>query len=95
MRNVVLMMHVSLDGYVKATRGDVMGWLFRTYDDELKAWEVDLLWQACTHIMGRRLYKFENKTPTGDPKTSGCTLLLEKHYDIPDRPEGGGLSDPI
>jgi len=25
--------------------------------DELKAWEVDLLWQAGTHIMGRRLYE--------------------------------------
>ena len=45
--------------------------------------------------MGRRLYKFEDKTPTGAQKTGGCTLLLEKHYDIPDRPEGGGLSDPI
>ena len=44
MRNVVLKMHVSLDGYVKATSGDVMGWIFRTYDDQLKAWEVDLLW---------------------------------------------------
>ena len=57
MRNVVLKMHVSLDGYVKATSGDVMGWIFRTYDDELKAWEVDLLWQAGTHNMGRRLYE--------------------------------------
>ena len=57
MRNVVLKMHVSLDGYVKATSGDVMGWIFRTYDNELKAWEVDLLWQAGTHIMGRRLYE--------------------------------------
>ena len=172
MRNVVLKMHVSLDGYVKATSGDVMGWIFRTYDEELKAWEVDLLWQAGTHIMGRRLYEemaaywptsteefappmneipkvvfsksmrqadwahsrnsngdveeelgclqqesgtailahggpefaqslsrlgliFENKTPTGSQKPGGCTLLLEKHYDTPDRPEGGRLSDPI
>ena len=68
---------------------------FRTYGDGLKACEVDLLWQAGTHIMGRRLYKFEDKTPTGAQKTGGCTLLLEKQYDIPDRPEGGGLSDPI
>ena len=28
-----------------------MGWIFRTYDDELKAWEVDLLWQAWTHMV--------------------------------------------
>jgi len=57
MRKVVLKMHVSLDGYVRAASGDVMDWVFRTYDDELKAWEVDLLWQAGTHIMGRRLYE--------------------------------------
>ena len=57
MRQVVLKMHVSLDGYVRAGDGDVMDWIFRTYDDELKAWEVDLLWQAGTHIMGRRLYE--------------------------------------
>jgi len=42
---VVLKIHVSLDGYVRATDGDVMGWVFRTYDDELRAWEADLLWQ--------------------------------------------------
>ena len=57
MRKVVLKMHVSLGGYVRAASGDVMDWVFRTYHDELKAWEVDLLWQAGTHIMGRRLYE--------------------------------------
>ncbi len=57
MRKVVLKMHVSLDGYVRAASGDVMDWISRTYDDELKAWEVDLLWQAGTHVMGRRLYE--------------------------------------
>ncbi len=42
---------------MRATDGDVMGWVFRTYDDELRAWEADLLWQAGTHAMGRRLYQ--------------------------------------
>ena len=51
-------MHVSVDGYVRAASGDEMGWVFRTYDDELKAWEVDLLRQTGTHIMGRRLYEY-------------------------------------
>jgi dihydrofolate reductase len=50
-------MHVSLDGYVRADSGDVMDWVFRTYDDELGTWEVDLPWQAGTHIMGRRLHE--------------------------------------
>jgi len=50
-------MHVSLDGYVRAASGGVMDWVFRSYDDELKAWEVDTLWQAGTHIMGRNFYE--------------------------------------
>lgn len=57
MRKVVLKMHISLDGYVRAASGDVMDWIFRTWDDELKTWEVERLWQAGTHIMGRRLYE--------------------------------------
>jgi dihydrofolate reductase len=56
MRKVALKMHVSLDGYVRAASGDVMDWVFRTFDDELQAWEVDNLWQAGTHIMGRNVY---------------------------------------
>lgn len=41
-RNVILKIHVSLDGYVRAVDGDVRGWISRTYDDALTAWEVDL-----------------------------------------------------
>jgi dihydrofolate reductase len=50
-------MHVSLDGYVRDAGGEVGDWVFRTYDDELARWEVELLWQAGTHVMGRRLYE--------------------------------------
>lgn len=57
MRKVILKMHVSIDGYIRAASGDMMDWVFRTYDDELKAWEVETLWQAGTHIMGRNLYQ--------------------------------------
>ncbi|MCX6149620.1 MAG: dihydrofolate reductase family protein [Ignavibacteriales bacterium] len=48
-------LRVSLDGYIRAADGD-LSWIFHTYDDELKSWEVDLLWQAGTHIMGCNLY---------------------------------------
>lgn len=57
MRRVVLKMHVSLDGYVRGPNGDGLGWIFRTSDDALKAWEVETLWRAGTHIMGRSLYE--------------------------------------
>lgn len=56
MRKVILKMHVSLDGYVRPAEGNATDWIFSTYDDQLKDWEVDTLWQAGTHIMGRNLY---------------------------------------
>lgn len=56
MRKVILKMHVSLDGYIRAADGDVMDWVFDSYDDELKQHEIESLWQAGTHIMGRNLY---------------------------------------
>lgn len=57
MRKVILKLHVSLDGYLCAARGDAMDWVFRTYDDELKAWELAQLRQAGVHAMGRALYE--------------------------------------
>jgi dihydrofolate reductase len=56
MRKVILKMHVSLDGYMRGNGEDSLDWVFRTYDEQLKTWEVDSLWQAGTHIMGRTLY---------------------------------------
>lgn len=57
MRKLILKMHVSLDGYVRAATGDVMGWIFDSFDDQLQAWEVDNLWRAGTHVMGRNVYE--------------------------------------
>ncbi len=57
MRKVILKIHASLDGYVRGPDGDVMDWVFKTYDDELQHWEVATLWAAGTHIMGRKLYE--------------------------------------
>ena len=57
MRKVMLKIHCSLDGYVRGPDGDVMDWVFQTYDDELQQWEVATLGAAGTHIMGRKLYE--------------------------------------
>lgn len=57
MRRVVFKIHVSLDGYIRAAGTDPLGWMFRTYDDEMRAWEVELLRQAGAHVMGRVLYE--------------------------------------
>jgi dihydrofolate reductase len=52
---VILKMHVSLDGFVATPSGD-LDWIYRDFDDELTAWEVNGLWQAGLHIMGRVTY---------------------------------------
>jgi dihydrofolate reductase len=57
MREVVLKMDMSLDGYVGPLDEDAE-WIMRDIDDELSAWIVDeVLWQAGTHVMGRATYE--------------------------------------
>lgn len=51
MREVVLQMQVSLDGFVGLPDGNV-DWAFRSFDDEFTAWAADSLWQAGVHVMG-------------------------------------------
>jgi dihydrofolate reductase len=55
MRKVILKMHVSLDGFVARLDGD-LDWFRDAFDDELTAWEVEGLWRAGVHIMGRASY---------------------------------------
>src|ERR1700761_3106810 len=54
MRNVVLIMTASIDGYVVAPHGHA-GW--RPEPDELQRWKLDRIRQAGTHIMGRVTYQ--------------------------------------
>jgi dihydrofolate reductase len=48
-------MHVSLDGFVGTTTGD-LDWIFPDFDAELQAAEVEGLWEAGVHIMGAATY---------------------------------------
>jgi dihydrofolate reductase len=54
MRSVVLMMSVSVDGYVAGPHGHA-GAL--PEPDELKRWKLDRIRRAGTHIMGRVTYQ--------------------------------------
>jgi len=56
MRKVILKMHVSIDGYIRGNNEVGVDWIFKTHDDELQTWEVDLLSKAGTHVMGKNLY---------------------------------------
>ena len=53
---VVLKMHQSVDGFVCTTTGDI-GWLFPHMDESVYMWEVERLWHAGLHVMGKNLYE--------------------------------------
>ncbi|QGH33456.1 dihydrofolate reductase [Gracilibacillus salitolerans] len=56
MKNVILKMDVSLDGFVNAKGGKV-DWIYDNVNSDLKACITDMLWEADVHIMGRMTYQ--------------------------------------
>jgi len=52
---VILKMHTSIDGFVCTPDGDT-AWIYQHMDDEVIRWEVERLWQAGVHVMGRKLH---------------------------------------
>ena len=55
MRELVLAMSMSLDGFVAGPGGDI-GWMFGG-DQEAIAWKVGVVADASLHIMGRRTFQ--------------------------------------
>ena len=55
MRDLILKMSMSIDGFVSDLDGRNT-WMFGA-DDEAKAWAVDNLWNAGLHIMGSRSFQ--------------------------------------
>lgn len=55
MRDLILKMSISVDGFVSGPNGE-MDWMFKSRSDEGISWIVDGLWQAGVHIMGSRTY---------------------------------------
>jgi dihydrofolate reductase len=54
MRELILKMSMSLDGFVSDLSGQNT-WMFGA-DDEAKAWSVEATWNASLHIMGSRTF---------------------------------------
>jgi dihydrofolate reductase len=54
MRDLILKMTISVDGFVSDLDGQNT-WMFGT-DQEAKAWSVEYLWNASLHIMGSRTF---------------------------------------
>jgi dihydrofolate reductase len=56
MRRLILKMSMSIDGFVASANGNI-DWIFKTGDDEAKAWILDLLRDTGLHIMGSRTFQ--------------------------------------
>jgi dihydrofolate reductase len=54
MRELILKMSVSVDGFVGGPAGEI-DWVFGS-DDEARAWTVETVWNASLHIMGSRTF---------------------------------------
>lgn len=55
MRELILKMSVSLDGFVAGPAGEVE-WMF-SGDQQAIAWSVETVWNASLHIMGSRTFR--------------------------------------
>lgn len=56
MRKLILKMDLSLDGFVQGLNGE-SDWIFDTGDDGSMIWEVETIWQAGLHVMGRKTFE--------------------------------------
>ncbi len=80
MRKVVLLMSVSLDGFVARPDGD-LSWIFPNFDDESKTWTIESLSQTDTQIIGRVTYEEQAQhwpTSTDElaPLINGSTKIV-------------------
>ena len=55
MRELILHMGISIDGFVAATDG-AHDWGYTGEDEAAKRWKLDSLWNAGAHLMGRVTY---------------------------------------
>ena len=56
MRKLILKMDVSLDGFVGGPSGE-SEWIFETCDEGCTIWELETIWQAGLHVMGRKSFE--------------------------------------
>ena len=56
MRQLILKMSMSVDGFVGGPNGEI-DWIFKAYDTTVIDWEVAILWQASAHLMGSRTFR--------------------------------------
>jgi len=55
MKNLILKMSVSADGFVGGPKGEI-DWIFATFSPDAAQWTIDTLWNAGLHLIGSRTY---------------------------------------
>ncbi len=55
MRELIMKMSMSLDGFVSGENGEI-DWIFTTGDDKSRQWSLDTVTNASLHIMGRKTF---------------------------------------
>jgi dihydrofolate reductase len=55
MRQLILKISVSVDGFVGTTTGDV-NWIFSTLNDDTMQWTLDVISSASFHVMGSHTF---------------------------------------
>jgi dihydrofolate reductase len=103
MRKVVLIMTASIDGYVVAPSGEVVGG--HPEPAELKRWKLERIRRAGTHIMGRTTYEGmasfwpTSKDEYAAPMNEIPKVVFSKSLEAASWPESsiarGPLSDEI
>jgi dihydrofolate reductase len=56
MRDLILKMSISIDGFVASPDGGAQ-WIIDTRDDKAAQWVVQTIWDASLHIMGSRTFQ--------------------------------------
>jgi dihydrofolate reductase len=56
MRKLILKMDMSIDGFVGGPKGE-SEWIFDTCDEGSTIWELEAIWQAGFHVMGRKTFE--------------------------------------
>jgi dihydrofolate reductase len=56
MKQLILKMSISADGFVGGPNGET-DWMFKSYDAGVTDWEVAILWRASAHLMGSRTFR--------------------------------------
>jgi dihydrofolate reductase len=104
MRELVLQMGVSIDGYV-ATIDGAHDWGYDGEDPATKQWKLDSVWGAGAHLMGRQTYEDmaavwpESSSDYAAPMNEIPKVVFSKTLELAEWPESqiasGELADEI